>query len=105
MLSERQEERLETALTSDKHNLNMQLCSGQRAQSLCAVNSHQCQKASARCSLDVDEQLLTVIDSSENPLPPSDVSRGRAAKQLNDRRPEVVLSVCLDVSFVTLNRP
>lgn len=68
MLSERVE-RLETALTSDKHNLNVQLCLGQRAQRLCAVNSHQCQKALARCSLDVDKQLLTVIDYSENPLP------------------------------------
>lgn len=35
-----------------------------RPQTLSAVNSHQCQGALAHCSLGVDKQLLTVIDSS-----------------------------------------
>lgn len=33
------------------------------------MKEKQCQKALARCSLDVDKQLLPVIDSSANPLP------------------------------------
>ncbi len=91
MFSERQVAGFKTAnhaLISDKQILNMQLCislasqKDERRQTLSAVNSHQCQKALAHCSLDVDKQLLTVIDSSAISLPQSDASSGRAAKQL-----------------------
>lgn len=51
-----------------------------RGEKLSAANSHQCQKALAGCSLDVDKQLLTVIDSSASPLPQSGASSGGAAE-------------------------